>query len=134
MKAKFSFEIDRPRGLVRITMAGFFSAEDIRDFLKARAEAHEALGWAPNQHFTLNDVRNMTAQPQTIVDAFEEILAHPESRSRRLAFVVAPTFVRSQVVRALSGREAKCFTDPALAEAWLFGAAADAPPLDRAAG
>jgi len=122
MEPKFSFEIDRPRGLIRITMAGFFTADDIRDFLKARDEAHRALGCAPNQHLTLNDIRGLAAQPQTIVDAFEEILAAPDKRSRRLAFVVAPTLARSQVLRALCLREAKCFTDPALAEAWLSAA------------
>ena len=122
MEPKFSFETDRSRGLIRITMAGFFTVDNIRDFLKARDEAHQALGWAPNRHLTLNDVRGMTAQPQTIVDAFAEILAAPEKRSRRLAFIVGPTFVRAQVFRALSLREAKCFTDPALAEAWLLAA------------
>ena len=126
MEPKFSFEIDGSRGLIRITMAGFFTPDDIRDFPRARDGAHEALGCAPNQHLTLNDICGMTAQPQTIVDAFEEILADPERRSRRLAFVVGPTFARSQVLRALSLREAKCFTDPALAEAWLFAADAEA--------
>ena len=134
MEARFSFQIDRPRGLIRITMAGFFTLDDIREFLKARDEVHDALGCAPNQHLTLNDIRGITAQPQTIVDAFEEILAAPEKRSRRLAFIVGPTLARLQVLRALSLREAKCFADPALAEAWLLDADAGATVVSHTAG
>jgi len=100
-------------------MAGFYTLPDIRRFLEARREAHEDLGCASNMHVTLNDIRGMTAQTQTIVDAFEQNLAAPETRSRRLAFVVGPTLAGSQALRALASRHAKCFTDPAAAEAWL---------------
>ena len=48
----------------------------------------KALGCAPNAHLTLNDIRGMNVQAQDIVDAFQEMLAAPEYRSRRLAFVV----------------------------------------------
>jgi hypothetical protein len=120
MKAKFSVEADRSRGLVRIALAGFFTSDDIRDFLKARNEAHEALGCEPNRHLTVCDIREMTMQPQTIVDAFEEILGVRERRARRLAFIVGPALARSHLLRALISCNAKCFTDPALAETWLL--------------
>lgn len=101
-------------------MSGFFTLPDIQKFMEARREAHAALGCAPNQHITLNDIRGMTAQPQTIVDAFEKMLAAPESRSRRLAFVVSPTLARSQAFRAIASRRVKWFSDPAAAETWLL--------------
>ena len=101
-------------------MAGFYAQEDIRAFLEARREAHQALGCAPNMHLTLNDIRAMEAQPHTIVDAFFRMLASPEFRSRRLAFIVGPNWARTQVLRALADRAGKCFTDPAAAEAWLL--------------
>jgi hypothetical protein len=131
--AKFSFEIDRSLGLVRITMAGFYTREDIEAFLAARQEAQDALGWPPNSHLTVNDIRGMAAQPQTTVDAFCEMLAAPEYRSRRLAFVVGPYLARTQVLRALASRAGKCFTDPEAAEAWLLADETDAVP-HRAAG
>ena len=101
-------------------MAGFYTLEDIRAFLEARKKAHDALGCAPNAHLTLNDIRGMTGQPNTTVDAFAEMLAAPEYRSRRLAFVVSPTLARTQVMRALDRRAAQCFEDLWRAEAWLF--------------
>jgi hypothetical protein len=120
MSATFSFAIDKSRSLIRITMAGLFTPADIRDFLAARHKAHAELGCAPNKHFTLNDVRAMKIQPQESVSGFQEMLAAPEYRSRRLAFVAARTLARSQLMRALSNREARCFEDVAQAEAWLF--------------
>ena len=134
MKADFSIETDRERGLVRIRMAGFFTSQDISRFLDARRVAHQALGYAPNAHLTLNDVRGMTGQLHTTVDAFQKILDEPADRSRRLAFVVGPTLARAQLLRALAGRSARCFTDPAAAEAWLFSDHAERVPVRRVAG
>jgi hypothetical protein len=126
MDAKFSFAIDRPLGLIRITMTGLFTVEDVAGFLAARREAHAALGCAPNQHLTLNDVRAMKIQPQETVAAFHLLLADTEYRSRRLAFVVSPTLARSQLMRALAGRYSRCFDDPWAAEAWLLEDGAEA--------
>lgn len=127
MDGSFSFEIDRPRGLIRIVMAGLFTAERVAGFLEARRRAHAELGCAPNRHLTLNDVRAMKIQPQDTVAAFRELLADPQYRSRRLAFVAAPTLARSQLMRALAGRDSRCFADPAEAEAWLLAEDGIAP-------
>ncbi|CAN5621167.1 hypothetical protein BH10PSE14_BH10PSE14_33340 [soil metagenome] len=128
MSATFSFAIEQTRGLVRITMAGMFSHADIRDFLDERRKAHAALGCGPNMHVTLNDVRGMKIQPQDTVTGFQEMLAAPEYRSRRLAFVAGRTLARSQLMRALANRDARCFEDIAHAEAWLFAEERDSAP------
>ena len=134
MNAEFSFEVEPWRDLVRIRMAGFFRKADIADFLEARRAAHERLDCAPNAHLTLNDIRGMDIQSHDVVDAFREMLAAPDYRSRRLAFVVANTLARSQAIRALESREARWFTDPERAEAWLMADELDEAPLRRAAG
>jgi len=120
MSAKFSFEVDPARDLVRIRMRGFFEHDDLHAFLEARRRAHLALDCPPNMHVTLNDLRDMKIQAQEIVDAFRAMLSAPHFRSRRLAFVVGSTLAKAQVMRALLGREARCFDDLASAEAWLF--------------
>ena len=120
MDANYSFAIDRRHGLVRITMSGLFGLADVAGFVEERRKAHAALGCAPNAHLTLNDVRGMKIQQQEIVGAFQELLADPAYRSRRLAFVAARTLARSQLMRALASRDARCFEDPAEAEAWLL--------------
>ena len=134
MSAEFSFEVDPRRDLVRIRMAGFFRRDDIADFLEARRVAHEQLRCAPNAHLTINDIRGMSIQSHDIVDSFREMLAAPEYRSRRLAFVVGYNLARSQAIRALESRAARWFDDPAKAEAWLFADELEEAPLRRAAG
>lgn len=120
MGAEFSFHVDPSRDFVRIRMAGFFTAEDIEAFLAARAEAHSRLTCAPNAHVTLNDLTDMKIQSQEAVDLFRALLAQTRYRSRRLAFVMAPTLARTQLSRALDKRDARCFDDAWAAEAWLL--------------
>lgn len=120
MHASFSFEIDRPRDLVRIQMSGLFTAADVAAFVEARRQAHAQLGCGPNRHLTLNDVRQMKIQTQEIVAEFRLMLSDPVYTSRRLAFVAAPTLARGQLLRALQDRDARCFESIEAAEAWLF--------------
>ena len=125
MNASFSFTTDWARDLVRIQMAGLFSRADVAAFLEGRRRAHANLRCAPNRHFTLNDVRGMKIQSQEGVAMFREMLADPAYRSRRLAFVASQTLARSQLMRALDGREARCFDSVEEAEAWLFAGEAE---------
>ena len=132
MSAKFTFEVEPERDLVRISMGGFFRAADIEDFIEARRVAHQALRCAPNAHLTINDLRGMSIQSNDMVDAFKGMLAAPEYRSRRLAFIVGYTLARAQAIRALESRDARWFEDPAKAEAWLFADDEAEMPLRRA--
>jgi len=135
MNASFSVQADRARDLVRIRMSGLFACDDIAAFLEARAKAHADLACAPNQHLTLNDLKGMKIQPQDAVMAFRLMLSDPAFQSRRLAFVVGQTLARSQLVRALNGRDqVRGFEEPGEAEAWLFDEASVAMPVRRAAG
>ena len=120
MSAEFSFDVDPVQNLVRIRMGGFFAPEDIDAFLAARAEAHARLTCGPNQHLTLNDLRDIKIQAQESVEMFRALLADPAFRSRRLAFVIGRTLARTQLGRALDRRYARTFEDPWAAEAWLL--------------
>ena len=120
MSAEYQVTADPTRDLIQIRMAGFFTAEDLKGFIEARRAAHAELRCGPNQHLTLNDVRDMKIQSQDMVDAFRAMLSDPAYRSRRLAFVVGPTLTRTQLTRAIDGRNARCFDDAWAAEAWLY--------------
>ena len=130
MTGEFSIHVDENRDLVRIRMADFFDGEGIAAFIAARREAHARLRCPPNTHVTLNDVRGMKIQSHATIDAFQAILADPVYRSRRLAFVVPMNLARGQLLRALNGRDARCFHDAQAAEAWLLGA--EEEPLRKA--
>jgi hypothetical protein len=110
-------------------MCGLLTLDDVRAFAAARREAHKALRCPPNAHVTLNDLRELKIQPQAVVAAFRDMLAAPEYRSRRLAFVVGPTLALNQLTRALAGREGLFFKDPIAAEAWLFEEDGETAPV-----
>lgn len=120
MQASYHFAVDSARSLVRITMSGFFAADDVARFVTARDRAFQQLLCAPNAHCTLVDIRAMAIQSQGAVAQFRSILAHGSARSRRLAFVVGASLARMQVMRAAAGRDARFFSDMAEAEAWLM--------------
>ena len=131
MDASFSFSIDRAWDLVRIQMAGLFTRADIDAFLEERRLAHAQLACAPNRHLTLNDLRGMKIQSQEAVADFRLMLSDPAFRSRRLAFVAGQTLARSQLMRALGDRDARCFDNVEEAEDWLFDEAEEQAPLRR---
>ena len=109
MSAEFSIRTDVCTSVINIVMKGFFDADDIARFLAARAAAHAELRCAPNAHCTINDVREMKIQAQEIVGAFQAMLADPAYRSRKLAFVTAPTLARPQLLRAIGSRGARAW-------------------------
>ncbi|VVT13045.1 conserved hypothetical protein [Sphingomonas sp. EC-HK361] len=125
-KADFSIVVDPQQSLVRITLAGFFEADEIARFTQARNTAHRQLLSAPNQHVTLVDIRDMQIQAQDSVAAFQRVLADPASQSRRIAFVVARSLARLQAQRAAADRGAAYFADVAEAERWLLDESAAA--------
>lgn len=127
MKPEFEVHVDVARSLVRTRLAGFFDDAAIGGYLTARKLACRRLQCGPNEHLSLIDVRDMAIQTQDIVTRWAAVLADPVYRSKRLAFVVGSTLVRTQLQRAIGGRDARRFTDAAKAEAWvLYGDAAAA--------
>lgn len=122
MAAHFTVTADPAHDLIRIKMSGFFTPADVEAFRSARSLAHAKLTCGPNRHLTLNDVSGMNVQSQDVVGAFHTLLADPAYHSRRLAFVVSRTLARSQLMRALDARRARCFEDAVQAEAWLLTA------------
>jgi hypothetical protein len=120
MTASFSFDVDVARDLLRVRMAGFFTAQDMLEFQRARIAAHAKLACGPNQHVTLADLREFKIQTQEIVETFRKLLSDPRLAGRRFAFVMGPTLARSQLVRAAGNRDVRFFLDTITGEHWLF--------------
>jgi len=129
MSASFTIDADAARNLVRVTMSGFFDGESMQSFIVARAAAHERLTCPAGMHLSITDVREMKIQSQDMVLAFQRLLSDPAYRSRRLAFVTAPTLARTQLFRAIGSRvgsgDTRVFDTLEAAEAWLFAPGAD---------
>ena len=119
MDAKFDCVADPRRNLMRVKMAGFFSEEDVQRFAAAYRSLLPQLD-APG-HLTLVDIRQMQIQPQSVVGAFSTLLASPDVRSQRLAFVCSSTLARLQAQRLTDRAGVRFFEDEAEAETWLLG-------------
>lgn len=120
MTARYTILVEPTRDLVRITMSGFFTPDDVARFMGDRDVAHARLRCAPNQHVTINDLRGMKIQSQESVAAFNALLSSPRHRSRRLAFVIGTTLARMQLLRVVGNRSVRFFDDPRTAEAWVM--------------
>ncbi len=126
MQPDFQIDVDPVRSLVHIRLAGFFNDAAMKRFLATRASAFQALRCGRNEHLSLTDLRDMKIQAQDMVARWGHVLADPAYRSRRLAFVVATSLVRTQLQRAIGTRDARCFTDRDEAQRWVLAAVAPA--------
>lgn len=120
MEARFSIANDVAHGLMRITMSGFFEPADIARFVAARDAAFRQLKTRPNEHLSLVDIRAMDIQASESVMGFQQVLADPRYRSRRIAFVVGRSLAAMQIRRAAKGRDTQFFDELDEAEAWLL--------------
>ncbi|WP_033925020.1 hypothetical protein [Sphingomonas sp. 35-24ZXX] len=120
MDANYRVDVDPVRNVVRHYLAGFFEPADVERYVAARNAAHQQLTCAPNQHVTLVNVRDMKIQQQDIVKTFGAVMADPRYHSRKLAFVVALSLARMQLLRASANRHAQYFNSIEDAEAWLM--------------
>ncbi len=117
MDAEFTIEPDPSVNLMRVRMAGFFSAANVDAFSAAYRTGLAKL--RPDQ-LTLVDITEMKIQAQDIVSAFASMLATPEIRSRKLAFVCGSTLARLQAQRLTDRPGVEFFRTVEDAEAWLF--------------
>jgi hypothetical protein len=119
--AKYSIDVDPARDLVRVSLSGFFTAEDIDRFQAELQIEHRKLGCDKRGGpLTINDLTEMAIQSQDVLARWGEFLANPTHRSRRLALVVASALGRMQLQRIIGDRNAQVFTDVREAEQWLF--------------
>lgn len=126
MEAAFSIAVDPSRDLVVMTLSGFFTVADLGRFDAERRVAFRRLRCGPNRHLTLVDTSRISIQAQDMVARFGAVIAEPAFRARRIAFVTASSLARSQLQRAIGGRDARVFTDARDAEHWLLSDEASA--------
>lgn len=111
---------DRQRGLLRLQLAGFWSAEDFDKFKRTYTHALADLGMAPNQHVILVDLREATLQTQALIADVQAFMANFGNRARRIALVAASALARMQTKRLAIRTDIVLFATMEAAEEWLF--------------
>jgi hypothetical protein len=119
MAGQFSIELVGGQ-LLLYKLSGFFDAQDLRRFQAEIDAAFARLTCPPNTHLSLLNVSECALQSQAVVAGFEQLLARPDRRARRTAFVLETSLARMQVRRLLPARpDTAMFEDEASALAWL---------------
>jgi hypothetical protein len=121
MVPKYSVSTDPARGLLRLTLAGFFDLSTVALFAAERDAAVLSLRRLHDQHVTLCDIRHQMISSSDVTAAFRTMIADPRYTSRKLAFVISGALERMQTRRTATDRDnVGYFTDVASAEVWLM--------------
>lgn len=118
MDTKFNIIAERRLNLMRVTMAGFFTPEEAARFAESYRAALKDIK-TPG-HLTLVDITGMKIQAQDVVGNFASLLASPDVRSRKLAFVCSSTLAMLQAQRLTDRAGVQFFDHAEDAEAWLL--------------
>jgi len=120
MTATITIDVDAERDLVRTRLAGFLTSDDAQNYRRMRNDAQRRLRCKPGEQIGLIDLTALDIQSQEVVAAFRQILAGSPYVARKIAVVVPPSLVRTQLLRAAGTRIGRLFTDAAAAETWLL--------------
>lgn len=126
MTARFEITTDPIRNQLDVVLSGFFTVDDVRRYHAGVNAATGTLSGLPRDQQMVCDVSEMCIQSQEVVAAFQQVMADPRYRQRRVAFVAASTLARKQVQRVIGARTAAILASRAEALAWLDARAAHA--------
>lgn len=115
----YAITTDETRSLVRVTLSGFFSPDEVGTFMCDLRDATIAIGCANGGHVVLVDTRDCTLQSQEVVGAFRQLIASTPYRAKRVALVTGQSVSRMQARRLLVDDRVRMFESVAEAMAWL---------------
>lgn len=112
---------DPARKLVIAHMSGFLALEEVEAFARDKDAAVKSMGLRSGEYLLLIDTAQAIIQPQEIVAAFQQLVAHSRYKARRIAVARRSSLTRLQTTRILSIRDdAAVFDSIEDAERWLF--------------
>ncbi|RYD59866.1 MAG: hypothetical protein EOP60_01090 [Sphingomonadales bacterium] len=130
----YAFELDQPRGLLRIKLIGFWNLETASAFAIDQQVAVASLGCGKNMHVVLADLSDFKIQSQEVVNACKAFIDGARNSARRLALVGGEGLARIQSKRVLGREEMRMFSNVRDAEEWLLSpTSASVPHRLRAA-
>jgi hypothetical protein len=116
----FSIDTDPKRRLIRISVSGMLTTEEVTELYRQEYEAIRAMGCPMGSQLVLVDLRECPLQLQDVVGAFQREM-HSPNKAKRLAMVTGGSLSRMQARRIMQRDDAQLFDTMAEAETWLFG-------------
>ncbi|RYY10607.1 MAG: hypothetical protein EON55_15975 [Alphaproteobacteria bacterium] len=118
--AVYTIEADPSRKLLRLTLAGFWSASEAVAFAREQQAAVKKLGPPYGTHLTLADVRNFAVQTQEVTAVIRDLVLHATATSKRIALVGGEGLARIQFTRITQRQDVRRFATMEDADFWLF--------------
>ena len=119
----FRIEYEAPANILRLTVSGFWKAEDVQAFAKALGPRLQEVRAIRDDFDVLVESLNFPVQSNDVADLLTNILTGgAPSTSGRFAIVVASVLNRLQVERTLVHPRLRAFMSVREAEAWLRAA------------
>ncbi|HEU0067433.1 MAG TPA: hypothetical protein VFQ57_09365 [Sphingomonas sp.] len=120
----FEIAVDAGRKLIRATMWGFMTVEEVYDFSRQEQTAIKRMGCGSGEFLLLIETHGATTQSQDVVAAFQDIIVNSPLKAKKIASVRAGSLSRIQTRRMMMVREnIAVFETVEEAEVWLL-----APP------
>ena len=114
----FTISTDASRRLVKISISGLLSADDVDRLYREEHQALRDMGCPIGQQVVIADLTNCPLQFQEVVAAFRTNFGDP-SRARKLALVMGKSAARMQARRIIPAEGAALFNTLDEAEAWI---------------
>ena len=121
MDASYQIVIEPSRDLMRVTLTGFFTIDQIQALRAGLVAALASLSCPPGTHRSIFDIRACKIQSQEIVQALRSMSESKGITAQRLAIVAGTSLMRMQLRRIISqDRLARTFDDVRSAENWVL--------------
>jgi hypothetical protein len=117
--APFRISVDRPKHLIRISLAGFWDMKVVEAFVRDAEAATNGLRCAAGEHCALVDLVDFAIQSQQVFDACSAFIHNAPNKPRRLALVGGTGLARMQFKRIIDPSRMAIFGTTAEAESWL---------------
>ena len=117
----FSITTEPHRKLVRLSVKGMLTLEQVQELYRQEHEAIRAMGCNLGEQLVIVDLRECPLQLQDIVNAFQKSMESP-AKAQRLAMVTGTSLSKMQARRIMKRNDAALFDTIAEAEAWIFSA------------
>jgi hypothetical protein len=114
-------ESNRALKLVRVTMSGLLTEDEVRSFGQAKEDAVRDMGLKSGEYLMLIDARGNTVHTQQVMEILADLVTHSRLKAKRIATVREGALTRLQSGRLSKLRDDyRVFDNMGEAESWLF--------------
>lgn len=119
--AKFKVTYDAANKLLEITLEGYWSMDDFREYEAEMGAKHMQIAKQAEYYRVLSDARDFAVQSKEVAQAFDSLFNHRRGDNfGRLAILVSSALSSMQAKHVSPSADVRVFTNEAEARKWLL--------------